>query len=161
MRSYRQNGGFTLVELMITVAIIGVLAMGVAPLAKLGIQRAKEAELRAALRDIRTAIDAYKDAADSGRIHKDFDKSGYPANLDDLVIGVEDVKSPTHGKMIYFLRRIPRDPMNPDATGPAARTWGLRSYASTAESPLPGEDIFDVYSLSKRVAIDGTPYSKW
>jgi general secretion pathway protein G len=146
---------------MVTVAIIGLLAMGVVPLARFGIQRAKEAELRAALRDIRSAIDAYKDASDAGRIRKDVGKSGYPPSLEILVTGVDDMQSPTHGKMIYFLRRIPRDPMNDNGAVSAAKTWGLRSYASTAESPAPGEDIFDVYSLSTRVAIDGTPYRKW
>ena len=153
--------GFTLIELMITVAIIGLLALGVAPLAKLGIQRAKESELRAALRDIRTAIDAYKDAADSGKIKKDADKSGYPPNLEVLVAGVEDTKSPDHAKMIYFLRRMPRDPMNPDSTLAPEKTWGLRSYASSADDPQPGDDVYDVYSQSPRVAIDGTPYRSW
>jgi general secretion pathway protein G len=153
--------GFTLIELMITVAIIGLLAMGVAPLAKLGIQRAKETELRSALREIRSGIDAYKDAADSGRIKKNIDKSGYPAGLDVLAAGVEDAKSPDKAKMIYFLRRIPRDPMNPDPTLPPEKTWGLRSYASPPDSPQEGEDVFDVYSLSPKVGLDGTPYRTW
>jgi general secretion pathway protein G len=153
--------GFTLIELMITVAIIGLLALGVAPLAKLGVQRAKETELRAALREIRSAIDDYKEAADGGRIKKDVDRTGYPANLELLVEGVEDQKSPEHAKMIYFLRRIPRDPMNPDATLAPAKTWGLRSYASPPDSPQPGDDVYDVYSQSPRVGLDGTPYRSW
>ncbi len=153
--------GFTLIELMITVAIIGLLAMGVAPLAKVGIQRAKETELRSSLREIRSAIDAYKDAAESGRIKKDVDKSGYPPTLEVLAAGVEDTKSPDHAKMIYFLRRIPRDPMNPDGTLPPEKTWGLRSYASPPDSPQSGEDVYDVYSQSPRVGLDGTPYRTW
>lgn len=153
--------GFTLIELMITVAIIGLLALGVAPLAKLGVQRAKETELRAALREIRSAIDDYKDAADGGRIKKDADKTGYPPSLELLAQGVEDQKSPDHAKMIYFLRRIPRDPMNPDSTLPPEKTWGLRSYASPPDSPAPGDDVYDVYSQSPRVGLDGTPYRSW
>jgi len=156
-----QQRGFTLIELMITVAIIGLLAMGVAPLAKMGIQRAKESELRSSLRDIRTAIDAYKDAADSGRIKKEADKSGYPPNLEILVTGVEDIKNPDHAKMIYFLRRMPRDPMHPDATQAPEKTWGLRSYASSADSPQAGDDVYDVYSQSPKVGLDGTLYRTW
>jgi general secretion pathway protein G len=153
--------GFTLIELMITVAIIGLLALGVAPLAKLGVQRAKETELRAALREIRSAIDDYKEAADSGRIKKDADKSSYPPSLEVLVEGVEDIKNPDHAKMIYFLRRIPRDPMNPDGTLAPDKTWALRSYASPPDSPQPGDDVYDVYSQSPRVGLDGTPYRSW
>jgi general secretion pathway protein G len=153
--------GFTLIELMITLAILGLLALGVAPLAKLGVQRAKEAELRAALRDIRTAIDAYKDAADSGLIKKDADKTGYPPSLEVLAQGVEDIKSPDHAKMVYFLRRIPRDPMNPDTQSPPEQSWGLRSYASPPDDPQPGDDVYDVYSQSPKVALDGTPYRSW
>jgi len=153
--------GFTLIELMITVAIIGLLALGVAPLAKLGVQRAKETELRAALREIRSAIDDYKEAADGGRIKKDADKTGYPPSLEVLVEGVEDIKNPDHAKMIYFLRRIPRDPMNPDGTLAPDKTWALRSYASPPDSPQPGDDVYDVYSQSPRVGLDGTPYRSW
>ncbi|MCX7056773.1 MAG: type II secretion system protein [Proteobacteria bacterium] len=153
--------GFTLIELMITVAIIGLLALGAAPLAKVGLQRAKETQLRSALREIRSAIDAYKEAGDTGRIKKEVDKSGYPPSLEVLAAGVEDIKSPDHAKMIYFLRRIPRDPLNPDGTLPPERTWALRSYASPPDSPQPGDDVYDVYSQSPRVGLDGTPYRSW
>jgi general secretion pathway protein G len=153
--------GFTLIELMITMGIIGLLALGVAPLAKLGVQRAKETELRAALREIRTAIDDYKAAGDSGRIKKEVDKTGYPPSLEVLVAGVEDIKSPDHARMIYFMRRIPRDPMNPDKTLQPEKSWGLRSYASSADSPQAGDDVYDVYSQSPKVALDGTPYRSW
>jgi general secretion pathway protein G len=153
--------GFTLIELMITMAIIGLLALGVAPLAKLGVQRVKETELRAALREIRSAIDEYKAAGDSGRIKKEVDKTGYPPTLEVLVEGVEDIKNPDHAKMIYFLRRIPRDPLNPDKTLPPEKSWGLRSYASSADSPQAGDDVYDVYSQSPKVALDGTPYRSW
>ncbi len=153
--------GFTLIELMITVAIVGLLALGAAPLAKLGAQRVKETELRAALRDVRTAIDAYKAAADAGRIKKAADQSGYPPNLQVLVEGVEDIRDPNHKKMIYFMRRIPRDPMNPEQTVTAEQSWGLRSYASPPDEPLPGDDVYDVYSQSPRVGLDGAPYHSW
>lgn len=153
--------GFTLIELMITMAIIGLLALGVAPLAKLGVQRVKETELRAALREIRSAIDEYKAAGDSGAIKKQADKTGYPPTLAVLVEGVEDIKSPDHARMIYFLRRIPRDPLNPDKTLAPEMSWGLRSYASSADSPQAGDDVYDVYSQSPKVALDGTPYRSW
>ncbi len=112
-------------------------------------QRQRESELRDALRTIRTAIDAYKKAADSGRIKKEADQSGYPPDLQTLVDGVEDASSPKEGVKIYFLRRVPRDPFWPDAAQPRRRdTWGLRSYASPPDDPQPGDDVFDVYSRS-------------
>ena len=153
--------GFTLIELMITVAIVGVLALGVAPLAKMGAQRVKEAELRQELRDMRSAIDAYKLAFDSGVIKRVVGASGYPPTLMTLVEGVEDVHDPNNKKMIYFLRRIPRDPMNPDTTVVPEDSWGIRSYQSPPDEPQPGDDVFDVYSQSAKVGLDGTPYRSW
>ena len=152
--------GFTLIELVITVAIIAILAVGLLPLTQLAAQRAKESELRAALRDIRTAIDAYKKAADESRIEKKADQSGYPPELGVLAEGVKDIKTPD-GKMIYFLRRIPRDPFFEDTTVPAAKTWGLRSYESPPDDPREGDDVFDVYSLSKKVGLNGVAYKEW
>ena len=152
--------GFTLIELVITVAIIAILALGLVPLTQLASQRAKEQELRAGLREIRTAIDAYKKAADENRVEKKADQVGYPPNLGVLAEGVKDIKTPD-GKMIYFLRRIPRDPFSEDDTAPAAKTWGLRSYASPPSEPREGEDVFDVYSLSKRTGLNGIAYKEW
>jgi general secretion pathway protein G len=146
---------------VITVAIVGLLATAVVPSAQLMYQRQKEAELRSALRTIRTAIDEYRKAADAGRIKKDADKSGYPPDLQTLVDGVDDASSPKEGVKIYFLRRVPRDPLWPDATVPAAETWGLRSYASSADDPQPGDDVFDVYSKSTRVGLNGIAYHDW
>jgi general secretion pathway protein G len=156
-----RSRGFTLIELVITVAIISLLATAVIPSAQLMYQRQRESQLRDALRTVRTAIDAYKKASDSGRIKKEADKSGYPPDLQTLVDGVEDASSPKEGVKIYFLRRVPRDPFWPDATSPPAETWGLRSYASSAEDPQQGDDVFDVYSKSSRVGLNGVPYREW
>ncbi|HUO94931.1 MAG TPA: type II secretion system protein [Steroidobacteraceae bacterium] len=153
--------GFTIVELVITVAIIALLATAVVPSAQLVFQREREAELKVALRAIRTAIDEYKRASDSGRIKKDADRTGYPPDLQTLVDGVDDAKSPKDGAKIYFLRAVPRDPFWPDATVPAAETWGLRSYASPPDDPQPGDDVYDVYSRSSRTGLNGVPYRDW
>ncbi|MCW8846284.1 MAG: type II secretion system GspH family protein [Gammaproteobacteria bacterium] len=152
--------GFTLIELVITVAIVGLLATAALPLAEIGFRRAKEQDLRSALYAIRTALDEYKDAADAGRIEMELGDSGFPPTLDELVNGVVDAKSPDAKKM-YFLRRLPRDPFYPDTSVPASETWGLRAYASEPEDPQPGEDVFDVYSTSTGVALNGTSYSTW
>ena len=152
--------GFTLIELVVAVAILGILAMGLLPLAQLASQRSKEQELRTALRDIRGGIDAYKKAGDAGRIEKKADTSGYPPELVVLVEGVKDAKS-TEEKKIYFMRRIPRDPFFDDASVPPEKTWGLRSYASPPDEPSEGEDVFDVYSQSQKVGLNGMPYRQW
>jgi general secretion pathway protein G len=156
----KRDAGFTLIELVITLAIIGLLATAAYPLASMAIQREKETELRAALRDIRSAIDAYRQAADDGRITIEADKSGYPKELKLLYEGVEDASSPNK-TMIYFLRRLPRDPFFPDGSVPAEETWGLRSYASPPDSPQAGDDVFDVYSLSNGKGLNGVPYREW
>jgi general secretion pathway protein G len=152
--------GFTLIELIITVAIIAILALGLVPLTQLASQRAKEQELRAALRDIRTAIDAYKKATDENRVEKKADETGYPPDLAVLAKGVKDIKTPD-GKMIYFMRRVPRDPFFDDSSVPADKTWGLRSYASPPDEPKEGDDVYDVYSLSKRTGLNGVEYKDW
>jgi general secretion pathway protein G len=151
--------GFTLIELVVTVAIVAVLATVALPLNELVVQRAKEQDLRRALRDVREAIDAYKQASDEGRIPKKVGESGYPRRLDDLVAGVEDQRNPRKEK-IYFLRRLPRDPFAPEAAA-AIDTWGKRSYASPPEDPRDGEDVFDVFSLSAATGINGRPYKEW
>jgi len=156
-----RNRGFTLVELVITVGIISLLATAVVPSAQLLFQRERERELRVALRTIRAALDACKFASDTGRVKKELNKTGYPPDLQSLVDGVDDASSPKEGVKIYFLRRLPRDPFWPDATTPAADTWGLRSYASPPEDPQPGDDVYDVHSLSSRTGLNGVPYRDW
>lgn len=151
--------GFTLVELVITVAIIGILASVAAPLTETVVRRSREQELKTALTSLRDAIDAYKDAFDNGRIKRSLGDTGYPPSLQTLVDGVPDQRSASAAK-IYFLRRIPRDP-TADPTLPAAETWGLRSYASPPDAPSAGSDVFDVRSLSEGKGLDGTSYRDW
>jgi general secretion pathway protein G len=155
-----RSRGFTLIELVITVAIIAVLASVALPLNELTAQRAKEQDLRRALREIRAALDAYKQASDEGRILKRVGESGYPRRLEDLAEGVEDQKNPKKDR-IYFLRRIPRDPLATDADASAADTWGKRSYASPPDDPKEGDDVFDVYTLAAGTGLNGRPYREW
>lgn len=151
--------GFTLIELMIVVAILAVLALGAVPLGELAVQRTREQDLRLALRQIRTAIDAYKKAAEEGRVERKADETGYPRRLSDLANGMPDIKTPDR-KLIRFLRRIPRDPFAPSELS-AEETWGLRSYASSASSPAPGADVYDVYSRREGAGLNGVPYREW
>ena len=158
MKSF--DRGFTIIELVVTVAIVGILATAVVPLAELAVKRSKEHELREALRYIRTGLDEYKKAADQGRVTKAADASGYPPTLEVLASGVEDAKD-TGKRKIYFLRRIPRDPMSDASDVSAADTWGKRSYESSPDNPQQGKDVFDVYSLSPSVGMNGVPYREW
>jgi general secretion pathway protein G len=153
-------GGFTLIELVVTIAILGVLALAVLPMAETAVKRARESELRSNLREIRAALDAYKRAWDEGRVPRAIGQSGYPPRLEILVQGVADPKDPK-GARIYFLRRLPRDPFHDDPVAPATATWGKRSYASPPDSPFEGEDVFDVYSLSEASGLNGVPYRRW
>ena len=159
-RVRKAGGGFTLIELVITVAIVAILASVAMPLNELVVQRAKEQDLRRSLREIREAIDAHKQAWDEGRIQPRIGVSGYPKRLEDLVGGVEDQKSPKRER-IYFLRRVPRDPFATDPDLPAAAAWGKRSYASPADDPKEGDDVFDVYTRADGKGINGRPYREW
>jgi general secretion pathway protein G len=161
-RPTRAGRGFTLIELVVTLALLGVLAMLAAPMAEVAVQRSKEQELRLALREIRTALDRYKRAAETGQIARKPGDSGYPPNLDVLVDGVEtllntDASAP---KRLYLLRRLPRDPFA-DPNLPASRTWGQRAYSSPPDDPRSGDDVFDVYSKDPGIGLNGIPHKDW
>ncbi|WP_035053063.1 type II secretion system protein [Andreprevotia chitinilytica] len=152
--------GFTLIELMVTLTILAVLASVALPLSQIAATRNREEQLRQALWQIRSGIDAYKQAVDDGRVTKSLDETGYPPTLKVLVDGIKDAKDPT-GKKIYFLRRIPRDPFCDCASKLDEETWGQRSYASPADTPAEGRDVYDVYSYSTGVGLNGIPYRNW
>ncbi|WP_184234492.1 type II secretion system protein [Massilia timonae] len=160
VQARRAANGFTLIELLVTLAILALLGTLVLPVAEVTVQRRDEQELRRALREIRAGLDAYKKAGDEGRVSKAADASGYPERLELLVEGVPDLRSPKQAN-IYFLRRLPRDPFNPDAELSDAATWGKRSYASEPDEPKEGDDVYDVYSTSQRIGLNGIPYNKW
>ena len=154
------GSGFTLIELLVVLAIMGILAVLTVPIAEVTIQRNREQELRLSLREIRSAIDAYKKAYDEGRVPRTADASGYPKELTTLVQGTVDAKDPGKRKM-FFLRRIPRDPTYPEPADDPAQTWGKRAYESEADEPREGKDVYDVYSTSSRLGLNGVPYNKW
>ncbi len=153
-RGIRSVAGVSLIELVVTVAILGVLAAMIVPLAQVSIQREREIELRRALREIRSAIDEYKKTADAGRIAIKFESRGYPPTLKALVEGVEEVGK--INRKLKFLRRIPVDPMT------NSTDWGLRSYQDDFDSTTWGEqNVYDVYSKSTKKGLDGSPYNTW
>ncbi len=160
IRSVLRGGerGFTFVELIIVSTIVLILASAVQPLAKVAIQRQKEAELRRVLREVRTAIDKFKDAADAQLIPPTELRAGgegYPPDLDTLVVGVGVVNDAT-GRKLKFLRRVPKDPMTGETE------WGKRSYQDRPDSTSwGGQNVFDVHSLSTGTGLDGTKYSDW
>ncbi|MCP3723201.1 type II secretion system GspH family protein [Paraburkholderia sp. CNPSo 3272] len=173
LRATRQldQRGFTLIELVVTLALVGVLALAIMPFSELMVQRQKEQQLSDALREIRTALDAYKEASDTGLIDKDAEASGYPPTLSVLVTGVKNARDPKGG-LLMFLRHVPRDPFfsgDPDTL--AEDTWSVRSYgeppdpAAAGDPGMSGEqagkDVFDVSSKSDRVGINGIPYKQW
>jgi general secretion pathway protein G len=152
--------GFTIIELLVVMAVLGVLAAAVMPLGETLVTAQKERELRASLREIRGAIDDYKRAADRGAVAIAAGENGYPASLKALVEGTPDIRPQGKGQTQYFLRQIPRDPFA-DARLPAEQTWSLRSYASPPSKPSPGADVYDVHSSSAAAGLDGSPYASW
>ncbi len=156
----RPVGGFTLMELVVALALLGVLALVALPMAELSWQRQREAQLRSALREIRQALDAYKQAADAGLIARSPGDSGYPPSLQVLERGVRNQKDAKGGPLV-FLRRVPRDPFHPDGQVQAAQTWATRAYGTPADEPREGRDVFDVASRSTRVGLNGIALREW
>lgn len=157
-----RSRGFTLIELLVTMALIGIAAMVVLPYGALIETRAKEAELRVALRTLRQALDNYKAAADAGAIDKPTGTSGFPPHLGVLVTGVP--RSAAFGSSatpMVFLRRLPRDPFADDKSMPAEQTWNVRRYGAPLGDFSVGRDVFDVSSKSDRSALDGTRLRDW
>ena len=154
----RRRNGYTFVELLVVVTILMILASAVLPLAQVTSQRQREAELRRNLREMRTAIDKFKDSVDTGLIPTTElrpDNEGYPPDLDTLVDGVAVANDAT-GRKLKFLRRIPIDPMT------NGTEWGVRSYQDKPDSTSwGGQNVFDVYSKSGGTALDGTKYRDW
>jgi general secretion pathway protein G len=154
----RDSRGFTFIELVIVTAIVMILASVAVPMAQVTAQRQREAELHHALREMRTALDKFKDAADQGLIPStelDAGNEGYPKDLDTLVDGVS-VANDASGRKLKFLRRVPVDPMTRKAE------WGKRSYQDRPDtSSWGGQNVFDVYSTSEGTALDGTKYRDW
>jgi len=155
-----KNLGFTLIELVVTVFIVAILAATAQPLVELTLKRNKESELKQCLREIRGAIDLYKKAVDEGKIKVTLDQTGYPKSLEVLEKGAVDQKDPK-GRIIKFIRKIPRDPMNDNPELKPIETWATRCYDSDAGFPVEGADVYDVHSRSIRKAIDGSIYNSW
>jgi general secretion pathway protein G len=153
-----RDPGFSFVELLVVTALIGILASAVMPLAHVAMQRTREVELRRTLRELRTAIDHYKDAADQGMIaatELKLGNEGYPPTLAVLVEGVRAAGDATERKL-KFLRRIPIDPI----TG--TKEWGMRSYQDALDArSWGGQNVYDVFTMSDGTALDGTKYKDW
>nr|WP_159466090.1 type II secretion system protein [Scandinavium goeteborgense] len=153
--------GFTLIEMIVTLALLGTLAAAAAPLVRHYHQQQQEAGLRESLRTLRKAIDDYHQASLDGRIEKKARESGYPPTLKHLIQGVTDTANP-NGGLIYFLRRIPRDPMCDCAGGSDEETWRLRSSSQPpGDFSGGGKDVFDVSSTSTARGLNGVPYAQW
>lgn len=157
-RNLRGERGYSFVELLVVSVILIILASAILPLSQVTIQRQREAELRRVLREMRTAIDEYKDAVDLGVIggtNVESGSEGYPPDLDTLVEGVE-VLNDASGRKVRFLRRVPMDPVSKNVE------WGLRSYQdSPSATTWGGGNVYDVYSQARGTALDGTRYREW
>ena len=158
VRGAAESKGFTFIELLVVTTILLILASAVMPLAKVTVQREREAELRRALREMRTSIDKYKDAVDNGLISSldvKLGSEGYPPDLDTLVEGVT-VANDASGRKLKFLRRIPMDPIT------HSTEWGMRAYGDKPDSTSwGGGNVYDVYSKSEGTSLDGTKYRDW
>jgi general secretion pathway protein G len=152
------ESGYTFVELLVVATLVMLLASVAMPLAKVTATRQREAELRYSLREIRTAIDKFKDAADAqqiGSLEIKAGSEGYPADLEQLVDGVA-VQNDATGRKLRFLRRVPIDPMT------RSTQWGKRSYQDQPDATRwGGQNVFDVYTTFDGTALDGTKYKDW
>lgn len=159
----RWQRGFTLIEMVVVLAIVAILAMAAQPLYELALRRTQEAALRAALRELRNAIDEHRAAALQKRVAAGADGSPYPPSLLSLVQGVpvlDKEGKPSTTQRLYLLRRLPRDPFA-DPQVPAHLSWGQRASSSPPDNPQPGDDVFDVFSRSALGALDGSRYADW
>lgn len=155
------SNGFTLIEMLVTISLFTIILSVALPVNELINRREKEIELRRNLLLIRMAIDAYYQAAKEGRVEKSASQSGYPPDLQTLVQGVVDKTTP-NGNKIYFLRRIPSDPMCENCEGkPPETAWDTRSYQSSHKDFYSGEDVYDIRSKSSKTGINGVPYRDW
>jgi general secretion pathway protein G len=158
-RLSREHAGFTFIELLVVTALLALLASAVVPLTRVASQRQREIELRRALREMRTAVDKYKDAVDQNLVSSsavEEQDEGYPPDLDVLVEGVQAAGDPTGRRKLRFLRRIPIDPMT------NSTEWGKRSYQDSPNArSWGGQNVFDVYTTSDGVGLDGTKYRDW
>ncbi|MCU6501531.1 type II secretion system GspH family protein [Rugamonas sp. A1-17] len=162
---WRRQAGFSLIELLASAAILGLLASVAVPVVETSIRREKERALRIALREMREGIDAYKRAAMAGMIDTSNAPNGYPPSLIELVGGVVDKRdnnpNVNERKRFYFMRRIPRNPFCTTPSLSAMDCWAQRSFASPPTAPLAGNDVFDVYADTDQVGLNGVPYREW
>lgn len=153
--------GYTLIELLAVLTILAVLAAMSMPLVQVRAERAREQELKRSLWEIRDAIDAYHAARLTGAVAATpGSSSSYPPELASLTRLQPDARPDHRGEMLRFLRKVPKDPFA-DPTLPAEQSWGVRSFESEADHPLPGADVYDVYSRSPAVALNGVPLAQW
>lgn len=159
-----RSNGYSLVELLAVLAILGVLAAMAMPLAQMNAERSREAELKRALWEIRDALDAYHEARLSGAISAppgaDSTGPAYPPNLHALTLLQPDQRATHHGEYLRFLRQVPRDPFA-DQTSDPEQSWGLRGYMSEASKPAPGPEVYDVFTRAPGTALNGVPLSQW
>lgn len=152
--------GYTLIELLVVLVLISVLGSIAMPVAELSARREKERELKAALWEIRGALDTYQQAHAQGAIQAPNPAIPYPPSLDALTKPHLDARPSSSGRVLRFLRRVPRDPFA-DPSVPAEQTWGLRGYLSPPDNPQASAEVYDVYSRSSAIGLNGVPLSRW